>query len=135
MTTIESATRLVAEAMATTALDYDVLADDGIDGLSAHEVLIEYSDDSEPAGTLTPDFMDAAREYVNMVFANEMLDDDEWQELGSNLYIFHAYPLAEHELDIEPGRRIDDLYSSELSQSGVLTITTSSAVHRFNLNG
>ena len=31
MTTIESATRLVAEAMATTALDYDVLADDGID--------------------------------------------------------------------------------------------------------
>lgn len=134
MTTIESATRLVAEAMATTALDYDVLADDGIDGLSAHEVLIEYSDDSEPAGTLTPDFMDAAHEYVNMVFADKMLDDDEWQELGSNLYIFHAYPFAEHELDVEPGRLIDDLYSSELSQSGVLTITTSSAVHRFNLN-
>ena len=68
MTTIESATRLVAEAMATTALDYDVLADDGIDGLSAHEVLIEYSDDGDPAGTLTPDCMDATREYLNMVF-------------------------------------------------------------------
>ena len=46
MITIESATRLVAEVMATTALDYDVLANDGIDGLSAHEVLIEYSNTS-----------------------------------------------------------------------------------------
>lgn len=44
MTTIESATRLVAEVMATTSLDYDVLANDGIDGidgLSTHEVLID----------------------------------------------------------------------------------------------
>lgn len=48
MIIIESATRLVAEAMATTALDYDVLANDGIDGLSVHEVLIEYSNDNSP---------------------------------------------------------------------------------------